>query len=377
MYISIFPSQPRPVDDLVVNDQLSPTIVDDQRPNAASAIGESSFDLAVEPALIDDSEALLDIARLGHADDQAIGAHVKNAVLLVDRAQHALDVDAGLGVAHERALFLQLTRKEVDTQVSVLAGLGRDGDADDLAGTALKDDEVTDADELTRDRDGVGGRATARLDEADLLTDTLSHAAGATLFIFDDHFFAFMPVRVEGMGDTLGGTLEAAAEGVVFTLVVVVTHVVAARLVDFDVVSFDTNFFGRAAALVLDVVGRIGAAAVVALSDVELGLEGLVSGLVSGLVEDLVSGLSAIDFDVVFSVVSAAAAFDVDVDLGVFVLDGLSVAKGRRSARVFFFSRRAPVGPEQAQVARPVLAWCTRNKQRRKTYRSRRSSTSG
>jgi hypothetical protein len=364
MCVGGFPSKPRPVDDLVVNDQLSPTVVDDQRPNAASAIGESCFDLAVEPALIDDAEALLDIARLGHADDQTIPAQVQNAVLLVDRAQHALDVDAGLGIAHERALFLQLTRKEVDPQVSVLAGLGRYGDADDLAGTALKDDEVTDADELTRDRDGVGGKATARLDEADLLTDALADAAGATLFIFDDHLVAFIPGRVEGMGDTLGGTLEAAAERVVFTLVVVVTHVVAARLVDFDVFFFDTHFFAGATALVLDVVGRIGAAAVVALREVELGLEGLVSDR------------SAIDFDGVFSIVSAAAAFDVDVDLGVFVLHRLSVAK--HAGQHVFFSRRASGGPEQAQVARPVWAWCPRrNKQRRKTYRSRRSSTSG
>jgi hypothetical protein len=216
-----------------------------------------------------------------------------------------------------------------------------------LAGAALEDDEIVDADELARDRDGVGGRATA-IDVADLLADTVSHTAWAA-FIFDDHFFAATAAGVERMDNTVGSTLEAAAEGVVFTLVVVVTHVFAARLVDLDVFFFDSDFFGRptafvldvvcristaafaldvvcrisAAAFVLDVVGRIDAAAVVALGDVELGLEGLVSYL------------STIDFDVVLSIASAVAAFDIDVDLAVLVLDRLSVATGRRSARVF------------------------------------------
>jgi hypothetical protein len=310
------------VDDLVVNDQLSATVVDDQRSHAASAVCKSCLDLAVEPTLIDDPQALLDIASLGHADNQAIRAHVKNAVLFVDRTDHALNVDAWLRIAHEGALFLQLTSEEINPQVSVLASLWRRGDAYNLAGAALEDDEIADADELARDRDGVGRQATA-IDEADLLADTISHTAWAAFFILDDHFFAVMAAMVEWMGNTLGSTLEAAAEGVVFTLVVVVTHVVAAGLVDLDVFFFDSDFFGRSTAFVLDVVGRIDAAAVVALGDVELGLEGLVSYL------------SAIDFDVVFSIVSAAAAFDVDVDLGVLVLDGLSVATGRRSARVF------------------------------------------
>ena len=40
---------------------------------------------------------------------------------------------------------------------------------------------------------------------------------------------------------SIGGTLEATAEGVVFALVVVVTHVVAAGSVDFDVFLFDLD----------------------------------------------------------------------------------------------------------------------------------------
>jgi hypothetical protein len=305
------------VDDLVVNNQLTAPIVDHQCSNTPPAVCESGIDLAIEPTLVDDSDTLLNITSLGHADDQAIRTHIKNAVLLVDRAEHALDIDAGLRIAHEGALFLKLTSEEIDTQVSVLACLGRRGDADDLAWTPLKDDEIANADELAGDRDGVGWEAAARLDKADLLADTFSHAAWTTFLFFDDHLLSLMTERVR---DALSSALEATAEGVVFALVVVVTHVVAAGLVDFDVFLFDSDFFSRSATFVFHVVGGVDAAAVVALSPVELGLEGLVSCL------------SAVDVDFDFLIVSATAAFDVDVDFGVLVLNWLSVAKGFQSA---------------------------------------------
>jgi hypothetical protein len=174
---------------------------------------------------------------------------------------------------------------------------------------------------LARDCDGVGWEAAARLDEADLLTDTFSHAGWTTFFIFDDHLFTVMVT--EWVSNTIGGTLEATAEGVIFTLVVVVTHVVAAWSVDLDVFLFDSDFFGRSATFVLDVVGRVDAAAVVALGYVKLGLE------------TLVSRLSAVDVNIDFLVVSAAAAFDVDVDLGVSVLSWFPVTNNS-SQQVFF-----------------------------------------
>ena len=317
-------SKSRPVDDLVVNHQLPTTVVDDHGSNAASAVCKSGIDLGVEPTLVDNPETLLDITSLGHADDSAVRTHVENAVLLVDRAEHALHIDAGLWVAHEGALFLELTSKEIDTQISVLTRLRRGRDAYDLARASLKDDKVADADELARDRDTVGREAATRLNEADLLADTLSDTAWTPFFIFDDHLLTVMAVMVERVRDMVGSTLEATAEGVVFALVVVITHVVAAaRLLDFDVFFFDSSFFGRATTVVLDVVGGVDATAVVALSDVKLGLE------------SLVSYLSAIDVDVVFSILSATRAFDVDVNLGILVLDWLPVASAAIS-RWFF-----------------------------------------
>ena len=281
--------------------------------------------------MVNDPQTLLDIASLGHADDQTITAHVEDAILLVDWAEHALHIDAGLRVAHERALFLKLAGEEVHAQVSVLTSLWRGGDADDLTRTPLKDYKITDADELARDWDGVAWEAVARLDEADLLTDAFSHAAWTTFFIFDDHLLAV--VVTEWVNNTIGGTLEATAEGVIFALVVVVTHVVAAGSVDLDVFLFDLDFFSRSATLVLDVVGRVDAAAVVALGYVKLVLEALVSRL------------SAVDININFSVVSAAAAFDVDVDLGVSVFNWFPVTNN--SSQHVFFGRQLILGTKK------------------------------
>jgi hypothetical protein len=353
------------MDNLVVNYQLAATIIDDQCSNTSSAICESCLNPAIKTTLVNDPQTLLDITSLGHADDQTITAHVKDAILLVDWAEHALYVDAGLRVAHEGALLLKLAGEEVHAQVSVLTSLWRGGDADDLARTPLKDYEITDADELARDWDGVARVAAARLDEADLLTDTFSHAGWTTFFILDDHLFAIMVT--EWVSNTIGGTLKATAEGVIFALVVVVTHVVAAGSVDLDVFLFDLDFFGRSATFVLDVVGRVDATAVVALGYVKLSLEALVSclsavdvnvdslivsaaavvalGYVKLVLEALVSRLSAVDVNIDFLVVSAAAAFDVDVDLGVFVFSWFPVTNN--SSQHVFFARQLMLGTKQ------------------------------
>lgn len=51
---------------------------------------------------------------------------------------------------------MQLLGEEVDTEVAVLAGGGRGGDADHLAGTVLEHEEVADADMVAGDRHRVG-----------------------------------------------------------------------------------------------------------------------------------------------------------------------------------------------------------------------------
>ena len=210
------------MDDLEVDDELAATVVDDQGADGAAAVSEGVADALEERALRDDGETLLDIAGLGHGDEAAVLTEVQDAVGLVDGAQHGLDNHGGGGVGHEAGLLLQLAGEEVDAQVAVLAGLGRHGDADHLAGTALQDEDVADANEVAGDGDGLaGGAAVAGLDDAHVLADGLAEAAWAGLLVHHDLLAVMVVKRVH---DALGGTLDAAAERVVVALVVVVTH---------------------------------------------------------------------------------------------------------------------------------------------------------
>lgn len=143
------------MDDLHVNGELTTTVVEDEDADAATATLEGLAQAAPEVGLVNDGEVGLDVAGLGHGDNAAV-AHVENAVLLEDGAEHGLDNDAGLGVGDEGRLLVQLLGEEVDTEVAVLAGGGRSRDADDLAGTALEHQEVAHADVVAGDRDGVG-----------------------------------------------------------------------------------------------------------------------------------------------------------------------------------------------------------------------------
>lgn len=108
---------------------------------------------------------------------------------------------------------------------------------------------------------------------------------------------------VEWVHDTVGCTLESAAEGVVITLVVIVAHLAFALDVYFDVFSFDVIVACWSTTLVFDVDEVwVGAAAVVSLGDVYLGLTVL-----------FVTSLTAVVFDV--DGVSWSAAVDVDVNV--------------------------------------------------------------
>lgn len=141
------------MDDLVVDNELTATVVDDKSTDAATALRVGIADATEEVALRDDLETLADITRLGHGDNGVVVVEVQDAVGLVDRAEHGLDNDGGRGVGDEARLLLQLAGEEVDTEVAVLAGLGGDRDTDDLAGTTLQDEDVANADEVAGDGD--------------------------------------------------------------------------------------------------------------------------------------------------------------------------------------------------------------------------------
>lgn len=62
---------------------------------------------------------------------------------------------------------MQLAREQVHAQVAVLAGLGRVADADDLRGTTLEKEDVTDADEVALNGDSSASESS--VDTADLV----------------------------------------------------------------------------------------------------------------------------------------------------------------------------------------------------------------
>lgn len=154
--------QVRGVDRLHVNSEFPAAIVEDEDADAAVAGVEGLVQTSPEVGLVDDGEASLDIAGLGHGDDATI-LDVQDTVLLEDGAKHGLDDNAGGGVGDERRLLVKLLGKQVNTEVTVLAGGRGGGDADDLAGAALEHQDVTHANVVAGDSDGVRNRSSIGL----------------------------------------------------------------------------------------------------------------------------------------------------------------------------------------------------------------------
>jgi len=144
------------MDDLVIDSHLLTIVIDDKNADTATAIVERLSQAGEEIALVKDRKTLLDIASLGHGNDVTVFTDVKNTVLLEDRAEHVLDNDGWCRVGDEARLLMELLGEEVNTEVTVLAGLGRGGNANDLARATLKDQEIANANVVARDGDGVG-----------------------------------------------------------------------------------------------------------------------------------------------------------------------------------------------------------------------------
>jgi len=144
------------MDDLVIDSHLLTIVIDDKNADAATTIVERLCQAGEKTALVKDRKTLLDIASLGHGNDGTVLTDVKNTVLLEDRAEHVLDNDGWCRVRDEARLLVELLGEEVNTEITVLSGLGRGGNADDLARATLKNQEIANADVVTRNGDGVG-----------------------------------------------------------------------------------------------------------------------------------------------------------------------------------------------------------------------------
>lgn len=199
------------VDDLHVNSHLATVVGDNEDTNGAATRLKGLLEPGPERGLVNDGKILLDVTSLGHGDDGAI-LHVEDAVLLEDGAEHGLDHNAGGRVRDERGLLMELLGEEVDTEVAVLASSRAGADADDLARAALQHQEVAEADVVAGNGDSVG----------EVLSTTSRGRAGTVTVDIDVHVGVVL--MAAGVGDPVTELVEALAEGVVVTVLVVVTH---------------------------------------------------------------------------------------------------------------------------------------------------------
>ena len=264
------------MDDLVVDSKFTTAVVDDQDANASTTIGKGVVESRPQATLVNDRETLLDIASLSHGHNSSVVADVKHTVLLEHRTEHVLDNDRRRRVGDEAGLFMKLLGEEIHAEVAVLTGLSRSGDADNLARTALEDQEITDANVVAGNSDRMGRHVA--FDDTNVLADTLTDAGGSAFLVNDDVLAVMVVVvvmTVEGVEDPIGGFFNAVAEGVIVAFVVVVAHFgfISGRS---DVgFGFDLDFVSGVSGgslIVFYVVGWMDASAVFTLSDVDFFL---------------------------------------------------------------------------------------------------------
>lgn len=203
--------QARAVDHLHVNGHLATMVVHDEGTDAAAARLKGVGQAGPEVRLVNDGEALLDITGLGHGNKASI-LEVEHAVLLEDRAAHGLHNNAGGRVGDERGLLVELLGEEVNTEVAVLASGSGGGDADDLARSALEDEDVSVSDVVAGNGNSVGN----------VVIITTAGAASTAALTDLGHLDGLTALRVQ---DAVSHLVNSVAERVVVAVLVVVTHV--------------------------------------------------------------------------------------------------------------------------------------------------------
>lgn len=147
------------MNDLVVNCQLLSVVGNNQDPDGTRALSEGLPQLIPEITLVNDLQSLLDLTSLGHGNELSVITDVNEPVLLEYWAQEGVEDNRWRWVRDNTWLFMELLGEEINTEVSVLTGLSRGGNTDDLAWTVLEDNQVTNADVMARDGEGgsLGG----------------------------------------------------------------------------------------------------------------------------------------------------------------------------------------------------------------------------
>ena len=171
---------------------------------------------------------------------------------------------------------MKLFGEEIYSEVTMLTGLSGGGDANDLARTTLKDQQVANANVVAWDRDGVW--PTATFDVTDTFTHPFTYTRGTTLFSINCYFFTLgaMMMGMERMKDAVGSFFKTVTERMIASRVVVVSHTGPTRCfyagLGFDLDFFSDFFAWNTATFVFDVVCRLHAGTITTLGKVKLGL---------------------------------------------------------------------------------------------------------
>jgi len=144
------------VDNLVVDRKLLAMVRNDKNTDGTGPTAKRLLQTAPKVALVNDLKTLLDLSGLGHSDELTVIADIDETVLLEHWAEKAVENNRRGGVGDNARLLMQLLGEEIHTEVSVLAGLCRGGDADDLAGPVLEDHEIADTDVVAGDGESGG-----------------------------------------------------------------------------------------------------------------------------------------------------------------------------------------------------------------------------
>lgn len=136
---------------LEVNYELLLTVADDKDTDGTRALTEGSVDLLGKITLGNDLDTSLDLTVVGLDEESGIITGLDDLVLLEGRGQHGVDDNRWGWVADNTDFLTEFAREQINTQVTVLAGGGRSGDADDLRWALLEDDQVTDTDVVAWD----------------------------------------------------------------------------------------------------------------------------------------------------------------------------------------------------------------------------------
>ena len=138
----------------------------------------------------------------------------------------------------------------------------------------MQDQKISNTDVVARNGDGVW--PTPAFNVSNMFAHPITNPSGTVvaIFLLDDNLLTLpFVVRMERVEDAIGGLFQAVSEGVIASVVVVVTHTVSSFLVDHKVFLLNNKVLSSGTgALVFDVVGRLDAATIIAFGVIEIGI---------------------------------------------------------------------------------------------------------